>query len=512
MFERNDGTRRVGGRMQPVLRWSVGRWLTAAICALCVVAGAIAVPTAGAGAACNQANPDCLGGGTTGGTGTSTTPSVSPITITDRTTNSFTLSWYVPTNATSFKIQESSGGSTTQLYGHSGSSGGATTLAATGLVPDTQYCFIISATNTHGTSTASNCEWTKDGKSSAIFRVQLQITTGTSGGGGTDDVIDATLGGYGNGTAAGGTTQLDLPGDDFQAGSTRTYDLVNMGDISELGDIHSVILYKHGSDDWCVANMVLIVDGIPVSSADFGPPCTTIGGYGAVSVSSAQLRADPRWASFKVPGVSAVSNPDGTTTISLQIPRLEIEQRIAAETGDSIQGTDLYWGDDGAVSVSPYSSASDQVHMHMAADEFGPDPGVNIDFKLVATTSQDPTTKVWNLVLSRSDVNVDVDLSLWEEVLDTVLPCGPVVSVATGEGIPFCLQHLADEGAAQIEGQVAGTASTMGISALPSNLTATFDSSGNLNIVATLGTPRRITYWPPIGVVSGTISTSMLMP
>jgi PLAT/LH2 domain len=459
---------------------------------------------------CNTANPNCTGGGGTTGTGASTKPSVSSVTISNRTATSFSLLWSLPTNATSWSLKQSANGTTTQLYGRSGS-GGITSLALSALTPDTQYCFILTATNTHGSSSSTNCEWSQDGKSSTLYRVQLQITTGTTSGAGTDDVIDAELGGFGNGTAAGGTTQLDLPGDDFQAGSTQTYDLVNMGDISELGDIHSVVLYKHGNDDWCVSNIVLIVDGVAVSSADFGPPCATIGNEGAVGVTSAQLRADPRWAAFKVPPLTVVNNADGTVSATLQIPRLEIEQRIASETGDSIQGTDLYWGDDGEAQVSPYTTGEDAVHMHLSADEFGPDPGVDIDFKLMATTSQDATTKLWSLNLTRSAVTVNVDLDLFEEVLDTVIPCGPVVSVATGDGIPFCLQYLAQQGADQIEAQVAGTASSIGISALPSNLTATFDASGNLDITATLGTPKQmVVVHPPVATLGGAINTTAM--
>ncbi len=516
-----------GTRRSRTLHW---RWLAAALCAILLAAGAVVVPATGAGALpkCSDTG-DCGtgGGGDTGGGGggTNQPPSVGSLSfsngstnnVADRTDTKLTLNWIVSSNATTFQIQRVSGSTATSVYSNSVSSAPAA-IALTGLMPDTQYCYQIRASNSHGSSawSPSSCEWTKDGKPGrTVFRAQLQITTGTAGGGGTDDVIYATLGGYGNGTAAGGTTALDSPRDDFEAGSTATYDLPNIGDISDLGDIHSIAIYKHDQDDWCIANATLLIDGVPVSSTDFGPPCQTIAAYGAVVVSSAQLRSDPRWASFTMPPPAVVSNADGTTSVSLQISRLELQQRIEAMTGDSIQGTELYWGDsdDAEVVVTPYNQSEDNVHMHMAADEFGPDPGVNIDFKLVASTTQDPVTKNWSLVLSRSAVSVDVDFSWWEDVLDTVLPCGPIASVVADRGIPFCLQYLGEKGGDEIASKIYGAATSIGISSLPSNLTATFDSYGNLNIVATLGTPKN--HLTSIGgalVSSGTIATAVIAP
>ena len=60
-------------------------------------------------------------------------------------------------------------------------------------------------------------------------------------------------------------------------------------------------------------------------------------------------------------------------------------------------------------------------------------------------------------------------------------------SIATGTGIPFCLPAVGDIIAGKIDAALGSASSTMGISAAPSNLTATFDSDGNLNIAATLG-------------------------
>jgi PLAT/LH2 domain len=501
------------------LRRAWVRWLAAALCAFCLVGGALAIPATSAGALPKcPANPStadretedpaCLPGPRDDGHGgKNQPPDGGRITATDRTQSSFTVSWLIPSSATSFRVERVVGGTATTLYEHL-SDGADSTLTEKRLLADTQYCYRLYTFNSYGTGPiTSDCQYTKDGKQSLIYRTQIQITTGSTDGAGTDDVVHVTLGGYGGGDAAGGTTQLDSPRDDFEPGSTATYDLVNTGSIGELGDIHSLYIYKPGDDDWCIASATLIIDGVPVATAAFGPPCTTVTKNDTVSISNEQMRADPQWTSFKAP-LTSMAQPDGTTLIPLQFTRAAIQQQIEAMVGDQVQGTALKWGDKDAaqVVVTPNSPTADSVHMHMALDSPLDDPGVDIDFKLNVSTEFDSTTKEWNLVLTRADVTTNVDFSILDNVLNIVVAplCGPIASVVEWQPIPLCLQYIGDRVESTLDDQFNADPTKTGTSPLLSNLTASFDADGNLNLGLILGTPKaNLGTWAGPGTDAG---------
>ncbi len=144
---------------------------------------------------------------------------------------------------------------------------GPLSLEDTGRSPDTLYCYRVVASNVKGSSTSQPaCAWTKDGRDRLVYRAQLRITTGSVASAGTSNAVFATIGGAGVDTRAG-STWLDLPGADFQAGATRDYDLLGLGGITQLGDIHSIVLTKAGADNWCVERVALIIDNRPAASS-----------------------------------------------------------------------------------------------------------------------------------------------------------------------------------------------------------------------------------------------------
>ena len=247
-------------------------------------------------------------------------PSPGQVRLTNRATDWITVTWIVPERATSHALERSDGSGWVEIP----SSG--ISHVDTGLAPDTHYCYRLRASNSYGSSLSQNaCAFTKDGRGLRVSRVVLRITTGDVDDAGTDDSVAVSIGGAGAGSV-GGTTWLDHATDDFERNSTREYDLVELDGIAELGDIHSLVFYTDGDDDWCLKGVTLLVDNVEVFSTTFGSSCEWIGtnasgGY----VPHAALRADPRWAAFTPPLPAVTVNPNGTITAVFTIPRDELE-------------------------------------------------------------------------------------------------------------------------------------------------------------------------------------------
>lgn len=408
-------------------------------------------------------------------------PSSGQVTLTNRSANSLSVSWIVPERTNSYAVERSDGLTWVDIP----SSG--TSYVDTGLAPDTRYCYRLRASNSHGSSLSSNaCAFTKDGRGRNVSRVVLRITTGNVDDAGTDDSVAVSLGGAGAGSI-GGTTWLDHASDDFERNSTHDYDLVGLEGIDELGDIHSLVFYTDGDDDWCLKGVTLLVDNVEVFSTTFGSSCEWIGtnasgGY----VPHAALRADPRWTTFTPPLPAVTINPNGTITAVFTIPRAELEARIEAMVGHSIHGTDAYWGHlyGRGVEATMFNSSVAKIDLDLAADVFASDPEVDVNFDLVAGTHQSADGN-WHLDLDTANVTVDVDLAWWEDLLD-LLPCGPIVSNIDGSAIPFCLAYLADKAEDRIAAAFPRLRQSFNVGSRPLSLAAAFDSNTNLIVTAVL--------------------------
>ena len=455
------------------------RWWTAVLTVVALAMTLAVLPGRSAEAACPQNAPDNCHPDPPDNP--NSPPSPGQVTLTNRTANSITVKWIVPERATSSALERSDGSAWVDIP----SSG--ISYVDTGLAPDTHYCYRLRASNSYGSSLSPNaCAFTKDGRGLSVSRVVLRITTGDVDDAGTDDSVAVSIGGAGAGSF-GGTTWLDHSIDDFERNSTHDYDLVELGSIVELGDIHSLVFFTDGDDDWCLKGVTLLVDNVAVFSTTFGSSCEWIGtnasgGY----VSHAALRADPRWATFKPPLPLPTPNPNGTFTAVFTIPRTELEARIEAMVGHSIHGTDAYWGHlyGRGVEATTYSNSIAKVDLDLAADVFASDPEVDIDFDLVVGTHQSADGN-WHLDLDTANVTADVDLAWWEDLLD-LLPCGPIASNIDGSNIPFCLDYLADQAADQIEASFPRLQQSFNIGNRPLSLTAAFDSNTDLVVTAIL--------------------------
>jgi hypothetical protein len=437
---------------------------------------------------CPQHDPDCGQQPPDPPDGPNDAPYGAQVALKDRTAQSFTVNWIVPQYTTSYTLQRSAaGGAWVDVL--SATAPGPVTRSDTGLTPDTRYCYRLLAKNSHGTgSSPSACAFTKDGRGLTAFRVQIRLETGDVSDGGTDDDIAVSVSGGGVGSV-GGMTWLDHARDDFERGDVHNYDLVRLDGIEELGDIQSITISKFGDDAWCLKGFTLLVDGRPVFNSSLGAPCQWIGDSAPSGITATRemLRGDSHWSTFGLPIPDLTKNPDGTTTALMTITRDELEQRVESMVGHAIHGTDAYWGHlyGRGVEVTKYNDNRADVDLDLAADVFLSDPEVDVNFQFVAGTHKEANGE-WKLDLSIENVVADVDLAWWEDILDVVIPCGPIASVIADEGIPFCLQHLADGAASEIAAGIPRATMQLGVGALPINLTASFDADANLNIVALL--------------------------
>jgi hypothetical protein len=475
------------------------RGLLATVLCGALLATTVAAGAGGAGAApnCPPGDPDCHvppDDPDDGGDGSGQAPWPGVVTLTSTTSSAIGLSWIVPSNATGHAVERSTGGVggpwvNTGLGGFSGVDGG--------LPADTRHCYRLRAANSQGTSFSPHqCAFTRDTRRQTAYRVQVRVTTGDVGDAGTDDDVAVSVSGPGAGRQ-GGTTWLDTGADDFERNTTRTYDLARLDGIENSGDIHGLVLFKHGSDDWCLQGVALLVDGREVFSTDFGPPCQWLRTSAASGglVTHDMLRADPRFTSFTVPVPDLTFHPDGSVSAVVRLDRTELESRVEAMVGHSIHGTPAYWGHlhGRPVEVSPLHAGAVEVDLDLAGDVWASDPEVDIDFTLSAATRK--VGADWLLDLGVANVRAEVDLAWWQDVLDLVIPCGPVASVIADEGIPFCLAHLAAGAERQISSAIPRIAVPVNVGPEPSGLTAAFDGQGNLDVTITF--PPMATTTPP---------------
>ena len=489
------------------------RLLRVALCAVLAAASLVALPVATASAIpnCPRSNPDYPDCGT-GGPSEPPPPDAGSVSIGASTTSSIATTTTVPDGVTAWYLQQFVPGPGWTTVA-TGSGPGSFSRVDGGIPPDTQRCWRVITANADGSTTSgNNCAYTHDSRVLAsVYRVQLQLTTGNVSGAGTSDEIYATVSGPKSGFL--GTTFIQpARHSDLSQGNTHTYDLVGLNGINDFSDIEAIVLGKSGTDDWCVSAATLLVNNVPVFSGSLGDPCTWItengGGHPSIGITHDLLRSDPQWAAWQYQLPPITTNPDGTSTLTLQIPKDELAAHVEANISQALHGQDAVWDLDhsGPVTLTPFLDNRIKVDVGLVAHTpwYLPDPNVDLPFQLVASTAKDPVTGVWNLNINVDNAVPDVNFPWWADLLDDILPCGPIASIATGTGIPFCLPAVGDIIAGKIDAALGSASSTMGISSAPSNLTATFDGDGNLNIAATLGTPKRVIHLPagPLPVLS----------
>jgi hypothetical protein len=169
-----------------------------------------------------------------------------------------------------------------------------------------------------------------------VWRAQIRLATAFQGGAGTNDDVRVLLN-------DSNVTWLDYAHNDFEPGSSLTYDLV-LTNVRTLADITSLRVSKpFGADDWCAQSLELLVNGQPIFQRSLGTflsPCRRVTSSSDIAIAGSTLRSHPLWQTFTQPAA-----PGG-------MPRAEIESRVESLLGTYMQPNPLGWD---TLLVTPFS-------------------------------------------------------------------------------------------------------------------------------------------------------------
>jgi hypothetical protein len=166
------------------------------------------------------------------------------------------------------------------------------------------------------------------------MRAQVRLTTSLAGGAATDKGVGVTLG-------LGNFTHLDRVGDDFEKGDTQYYDL-SLAGVSDMSDIDCLKIFSGAKDDWCLADMALLINGEIVFDQYFGHQnCRWFGSHDrglSLLVARDTLRAHSRWRASPLLDIEDIQlgYPGRTeeAVAVLSLPHDELMGRLEGAVGD----------------------------------------------------------------------------------------------------------------------------------------------------------------------------------
>ncbi len=396
----------------------------------------------------------------------STQPPQAPadVRVTGRTENSVSLTWRDRSEyEDGYELYRIGPANSWELIATMGPLSDWQSYEDTGLTSDALYCYRLRVFNEHGEKLSpQGCAYTKDGRNLKVWRAQLTVRTADVEDAGTDGGINVLLNSkvsmyypYGN------STWLDYGRDDFERGDEFTYDLL-LDNISELSDVTLLSISKTGDDGWCIEEITLKINGVDIYNEHFGSTSSTClwleneAPHSTIySVFHEKLRAHPLWQGFTQP------------TPPLGIPAGELQSRIESMVGDSIHGTELYWGfefDGQYVHISRKNDTTVHVAIELKAEAPGPNPDVDIDFDLVftVTCADDSIT----IDISSQNVNIVADSDWFWEALSLGL-----------------IEFVDNEVESRVENSFDGLAETIVINDVPdiiACITISVDGFGNV--------------------------------
>lgn len=227
-----------------------------------------------------------------------------------------------------------------------------------------------------------------------VYRIQFRVHTSKRKGADTNDWIRVGL-------APNIYTYLDLPGDDFERGSTTTYDLMLTDNtfrsrINRLEDIQYLEITKEGdTPDWAITSFQLLVNGQVVHDTQFEDR-KWLGSY---HIPGATLRNSPSWRDWK-------AEPP-----SFRFSRGELEQRAAAYLGHffhespQLRRTKIRWGDNGkGIVISRVADDTVRVHLDLLkVINNAPNPDFDLEVDIRFSQQKD------HLQLQILNVNLQTD-------------------------------------------------------------------------------------------------------
>jgi hypothetical protein len=361
----------------------------------------------------------------------------SSLTITKRTTNSFTMEWNdVSNDEVGNRVMRS----TDQLTWTEVTDVGVIdkfekfsfTDRDSNLTEGTRYCYRIETYNDEGTNQSQPaCAYTLSGESIPIWRLQLRVKVADLPGAGLDHLMGIV---FGRSVSYNFQTShsIDYGHDDFKRSSDFTYDIDLGENMHELDDIVDFYMYVAGGEIY-IEELSLLVNQREIFARNFGSTLQSVlklGAGNAYSVSHAELRNHPAWQAF----VNGYNNADNKGTFIIQplitqqdgrpvlkIPREQVVSRIESIVGNMLHLSDqissrVKWGkihgDPVEVSKKGSKILSVDLDLELKLDNL-PNPELDIDIDL--EFSKSCNTDEDTLVISMKSINFksNADSALW---------------------------------------------------------------------------------------------------
>jgi len=195
----------------------------------------------------------------------------------------------------------------------------------------------------------------------SVVRVQVRIDTGDVSDAGTDDPVYVSLNGS-------NLTWLDSPTEDWNRGSSRTYDLMLDG-VSNIASLNQLRVGKAApvtvagvtinADAWCLARVSLLVNNVlifdqPLPRVVATDQCRWLkGSYPSFTWSSAEIRANKQWIASATPPVPVLITKAAlrSQAIAAVGQQLHADPRMRWSSSPYIPGVTVTRVDDHAVHV-----------------------------------------------------------------------------------------------------------------------------------------------------------------
>lgn len=362
--------------------------------------------------------------------------------------------------------------------------------------PDTRYCYRTVARR--GDLTHSGvvlCKRTLGAQAEPVLRLQVKL--------GVADVSDA---GTGNGSVSadvgvGATTWLDRPGDDFTRGSSSSFDLPP---VRNMSDIEHLVIRNHSDDDMCVRSLGLDVNETQVFAEYFGDEdCIWIGRdtKSVFHISGDELRASALWSypaldlrlAIDTQTRGPLYNTDDREVAVLHLPANEVQERLESSLGSVIGPTPgPYWGDSGRVGLSRYSDEKISIDADLAYDiNNWFDPSVNLKAKLEFARGVDSAGRP-RLTAVMKDLQVSTDADPIFDVVFEILPlCRFLWAMITHDDFKSCIDQITEWKAADFLNlaRISQSILTTSVSQCCADVFAVVQPDTSVDVVFVLGDP-----------------------